>query len=425
MKSTLLALFLFFLINPYCKAQYQPQGPYFIKTLADSSFLGRGYAFRGDLKAADWIEDYFNGLRLSPLGNVYRHPFSFSVNTFPKKMSLKINGQTLKPGLDYIIYLSSPSTNGLYRIISDFNDTIHTKPSYLTKNGYSGSILLTTNSTITAPPKGVNGIFWLINPTDPLIWRVSDGIYVNKWISGKMFSNLISPSDTSAELTIDSEFLKDLQAVNIAGYIPGKTNPEKLVLITAHYDHLGMMGRKTIYPGGNDNASGVAMMLDLATYFSKNENRLPFSIGFTAFSAEEMHLLGSTAFSKNLPWKASDINLVLNLDMLSTGSDGIMAVNGKDYPNIIDDLTQINLEGNYLKQIKIRPNAANSDHYPFSTLGIPAIFFYSMGDEYKFYHTPKDTYNVPLTKYVEIFNLLRDFIITCGAKNYTQQPIPD
>ncbi len=420
MKGKLFSVLIFLFMCQSIQAQYTLQGRSFIRTLADTSFLGRGYAYRGDLKAATWIENYYKKLNLSTLGNSYRHPFTFSVNTFPKRMLLQINQSTLNPGLDYIIYLSSPSTDGKYRIITDPADTIHTRKSYLNRHGYSGSILFTTNLAITSPPTGFNGIIWMIPPSDPLIWRVSDGTIINKWISGKIYSNLITSKDTSATLTFDSDYIKNLEAVNIAAYIPGKTNPEKLVLITAHYDHLGLMGRKTVYPGGQDNASGVAMMLDLATYFSNDENRLPFSIGFVAFSAEEMHLFGSTSFAQNLPWNASDINLVLNLDMMCTGSDGIMVVNGKEWPELIADLNKINTRENYLKEIKIRPNAQNSDHFPFTKLGIPAIFFYTIGDEYTFYHTPKDTYNVPLTKYNEVFLLLKEFINSCGDKTYRQ-----
>ena len=71
--------------------------------------------------------------------------------------------------------------------------------------------------------------------------------------------------------------LLDHKTNNVIGYIEGTEIKDTFIVLTAHYDHLGMMG-KTMFPGANDNASGVAMMLDMADYFSINPCK--YSIAF-------------------------------------------------------------------------------------------------------------------------------------------------
>ena len=98
------------------------------------------------------------------------------------------------------------------------------------------------------------------------------------------------------------------------------------------------------------------------------------------------------------------------MDLLGTGSEGAMIVNGKVFENHFDALTKINDENKYLSIIKKRGKAANSDHYWFSENGVPAFFMYLMGG-IKAYH---DIYDVsstlPLTKFDDSFRLIRDFV---------------
>ena len=95
---------------------------------------------------------------------------------------------------------------------------------------------------------------------------------------------------------------KDLSLFNIIGFLEGKSKKDELIVISAHYDHLGIKKSgegDVIFNGANDNASGVAAVLALAEYLSeKNYNER--SVLFVAFTAEEMGLIGSNYFGKNI-----------------------------------------------------------------------------------------------------------------------------
>jgi Zn-dependent M28 family amino/carboxypeptidase len=83
------------------------------------------------------------------------------------------------------------------------------------------------------------------------------------------------------------------------------------------------------------------------------------------------------------------ISLVLNLDIMGSGEEGITVVNGTVYPQLFQRLVELNESTQSVNQIKPRGKAANSDHYPFSEAGIPAVFIYTMGPN-KNYHDIHD-----------------------------------
>ena len=87
------------------------------------------------------------------------------------------------------------------------------------------------------------------------------------------------------------------------------------------------MGKNTFFPGANDNASGVAMLLQLANYYSKPENQPDYSICFIAFTGEELGLLGSKYYVQNPLFPLNQIKLLINMDMVGTGDEGITIVN--------------------------------------------------------------------------------------------------
>ncbi|MGB0897562.1 MAG: M28 family peptidase, partial [Flavobacteriaceae bacterium] len=106
----------------------------------------------------------------------------------------------------------------------------------------------------------------------------------------------------------------------------------------------------------------------------------------------------------------SQINFVFNMDLMGTGSEGGMIVNGRVYESHYEKLTQINNKKNYLPIIKKRGKAKNSDHYWFSEKGVPSFFLYLMGGV-SAYHDVDDVFKtLPLTKYEDSFRLIRDFI---------------
>jgi Zn-dependent M28 family amino/carboxypeptidase len=168
-----------------------------------------------------------------------------------------------------------------------------------------------------------------------------------------------------------------------------------------------------IFPGANDNASGTSMLLDLARHYSLPENKPKYSIAFMAFSGEEAGLLGSMHYVSDPLFPLKNIRFLINLDMVGTGSKGIRVVNGETYEKEFTTLERINQEKNYLVVVGKRGPSSNSDHYPFFEKGVPSVFIYTTGDEFREYHNIYDVpEKLPFTKYNELFRLLSDFVKT-------------
>jgi len=99
----------------------------------------------------------------------------------------------------------------------------------------------------------------------------------------------------------------------------------------------------------------------------------------------------------------------LNMDIMGTGEDGITVVNGSVFKKEFDLLKQINSENNFIKEVKIRGKAMNSDHYYFSENGVRACFIYTMGG-IKAYHDIYDkAETLPLNEFQNLFNLIIKF----------------
>ncbi len=110
--------------------------------------------------------------------------------------------------------------------------------------------------------------------------------------------------------------LGDIKGVNVVGYLTGSEFPDKYIVISAHYDHLGQKGKK-IFNGADDNASGVSAMIAIANALTSKPAR--HSVIFLATDAEEQGLYGAKAFVKFPPVDLAKIKYNLNLDMLSQG----------------------------------------------------------------------------------------------------------
>ena len=181
-------------------------------------------------------------------------------------------------------------------------------------------------------------------------------------------------------------------------------------MLCGHYDHLGGMGREVYFPGANDNASGIAMMLDMVHYFKANPPK--YSVAFIGFAAEEAGLVGSFHWvneaEKLLP--LAKIKFLINMDLMGSGDEGIMAVNGTVFSTAFDSLVAINHRNDFLPEVKARGKAANSDHYFFTEKGVPSFFFYLMG-KYRHYHDIEDNAkNLRLSEfYDKAFKLVVNF----------------
>jgi len=404
-KTVLTAVFLFALI--FCKGQDLDYVTYVVDTLCSPSMHGRGYVKKGDKIAAGFIRDEFVKMGIKHFGEDYFQPFNININTFPKKISLTIGDKTLQPGTDFIVHCSSPSVKGkysLYYVPEDYqsSDEVGVDLSRRFLLGRSS-----TEKAVIENPLDAKGIIYINE--DPLWWHVSNGQFVDNMMTLKVREESLPHNAKTVSVKIKNKFLKNYETQNVIGYVKGKSHPERFIVFTAHYDHLGMMGSETYWPGAHDNASGTAMIMDLARHYALPENQPDYSIAFIAFGAEEVGLLGSAFYNNNPVFPLENIRFLVNLDMISTGVDGIIVVNGKVLEIEYQNLVAINDENKLLKGIKSRGTARNSDHYYFYENGVPSFFIYTLGD-YPYYHRTDDIpENLPFTEYKDLFTLMTLF----------------
>lgn len=377
-----------------------------IDTLASSAFYGRGYVKDGDKKAAIFISKFYSNTGLKPFKNSsYLYPFSFPVNTFPSKCEVKIDGKTLVPGVDYIVNPGCPSIRKKL-IIQPISD----HKSYPEKRKRT-ALLYDTSYKLEKQELASAGNFNLkIHLQKKLTWSLATSKDSRSGIE------ILKPSFPDNSKKIKVKIISKMvnhDAFNVIGYIEGTEIKDTFIVLTAHYDHLGMMG-KTIFPGANDNASGVAMMMDMAKYFCKNPCK--YSIAFIAFAGEEPGLIGSKSYT-DIPWAElplGKIKFLINLDLMGSGEKGMAVVNATIFPDYFNKLQQANgnADKKYLTGFKSRGKAANSDHYWFVERGVKGFFFYLMGD-YNHYHDIDDNAkNLRLGEfYDKSFLLIRDFIL--------------
>ena len=168
------------------------------------------------------------------------------------------------------------------------------------------------------------------------------------------------------------------------------------------------MGHDVYFPGANDNASGVAMLLYMAKYFSENQPK--YSIVFMAFGAEEAGILGSKYYVEHPLFPLKDIRFVVNCDIMGTGDQGVTVVNGTVHKKEFKKLAVLNLENKYVEKVQVRGRASNSDHYWFSQRQIPAVFIYTMGGITAYHDVFDKSETLPLTDFSDLSKLLIGFI---------------
>ena len=147
------------------------------------------------------------------------------------------------------------------------------------------------------------------------------------------------------------------------------------------------------------------MVMDLARHYMQGKKPY-YSVAFMLFSGEEVGLMGSKYYASHPEFPLNKIKLVINLDMVMTGQDGVLLFNGNGRPNEAAIVQKINEEHKYMKNVENKDGTANSDHFPFQEKGVPAIFFLTKGASGKG-HGPDDTYDkLPLYCYENLFRLV-------------------
>lgn len=180
---------------------------------------------------------------------------------------------------------------------------------------------------------------------------------------------------------------------NVLGLIQGQSNSEQYIVVTAHYDHLGGRGHHT-YHGADDNASGVAMMLALATYLKDHEPQV--SVLFVATDAEEKGLLGSEQLLASKTIDVKKVLLNINLDMVGRAKRLYYFASWPKSDPIHHQIKMIEQSclisrrtHRSFSNTKIIDYKKASDHYSFAKQGVDFVFV--GGGQHAYYHTPRDT----------------------------------
>lgn len=187
---------------------------------------------------------------------------------------------------------------------------------------------------------------------------------------------------------------------NAAGLLEGgdPTLKSETILITAHYDHLGVQNGH-VYPGANDNASGTVAVMELARLFAGNTVRPKRSVLFLVFGSEEQLMLGSFYYTSHPLRPLAQTRAVLNLDMIARdeepGAENRINLVGTYYSrDLLADLQSANREAGLDLTTKLDADHTlnvlfRCDHLPFLLAGTPAVWLF--GGFHPGYHEPSDT----------------------------------
>lgn len=414
MKKFLVLLLVFTAVQ--MGAQNETHYTKIIKELSSARYQGRGYAKGGANKAGKYLKQEYKD---AGVDEVILQPFTIDINTFSGKMEMVADGKKLRPGVDYSMREYSPGVHGEFPLY--FVDTLNfdankmfadlAKPEnancmvvcefwFTYKHGKDFSRLQKagecTNAgviyTWTSPIKFYKAYGHRV-ADKPIIWVTPEAIQGVKKV----------------KLDVDNKFLKDYEIFNVIAKVEGARH-DSCYVFTAHYDHLGNLGKNIYYAGANDNASGTAAIVTLAEYYAKN--RPEFDMYFLSFSGEDANLRGSEYFAQHPIVPLEQIKYLFNIDMIGDN-------NPVQYCEVSDSgmrgyslFEQINNEKQYFQGLNRGDLAANSDHYPFAKRGVPCIFLENQeGDAFQFYHTIYDTFETAVfTSYAPVFKLVTDFI---------------
>ena len=386
-----------------------------VKELSSAKYQGRGYAEDGANKAGKWIAKEFTKVGAD---EVVCQPFKLNINTFPGKMEMSIDGKKMVQGVDFTLREFNPSIKGEYNLyyIDTLNYDADKIFADLATPEYEGAMVVCDfmfsykhmADFKKLQSKECSNVGLIYTWEAPLKFYKAYGEVVREkpiiWVKPDF-----PQGAKTVKVNMENEFLEGYECFNVIAKVEGKKH-DSCYVFTAHYDHLGKLGKKTYYPGAHDNASGTAAIITLAAYYA--EHTPEYDMYFIAFSGEDANLRGSEWYAEHPLAPLSEIKYLFNLDMIADN-------NPNQYCEVSDEgmagyalFEQINAEKGYFKTLERSELADNSDHYPFAERHVPCIFFMNEhGDAFKYYHTVYDTWkNAIFTNYEPTVNLIKDFI---------------
>lgn len=418
-----------------------------LSVLASDEYEGRETAMPGQKKAAKYISNHFKTVGLTPgfSENEYQQSFPVSVKD-PSKVEIIVDGTSIE-FLDDFFYIGSFSDTNIadvpvvylnYGVVgegySDYEGFDVKGKVVLIKEGVPAGVELKGDwnnwrkKIAVAEEHGAIGLFTIKNDYKERVERIK--YYVqnprmelhNKGVKKKItsipnlfISNEVAetyfkvqqqdlirelPVKVSLNLAIDQV----LSSENVLGFIEGTDKKDEIVVITAHYDHLGYDAGE-ICNGADDDGSGTVAVLELAEAFSKakaNGHGPRRSMLFMTVSGEEKGLLGSQYYTENPVYPLEKTVVDLNIDMIGRvdpnhddnnyvyliGSDKISSDLHEINEQVNKDKVKLNLDYTYNDESDPNRFYYRSDHYNFAKNDIPVIFYFS--GTHEDYHKPTD-----------------------------------
>ncbi len=431
MNQLALLLCLLLAMPPAGRAQNIKALRHDVRILTGPTMSGRGYVDKGCEKAGRYLAKRLAEAGVLPAGadSSFYQPYTFPVNTFPAPFSLRINKKELRPGIDYLVDARSGSAaleeTKVARVAVPEVFRIADSATRLAKLSAAGKpVLWQQDDTLVRGSflRNLNGDalpagLYLAPVKGKMTWTVRTQPYQKGATVVYVQDSILPRRVRKVAASLPAKWVAASRQSNIAGTVRGTEVPDSFIVFTAHYDHLGEMGKGTVFPGASDNASGTATVLDLARYFAQHPQR--YSVLFLFFSGEEAGLLGSQYYVEHPLFPLASIRFLVNLDMVGEAADGITVVNATKHPEAFAQLEALNKKTKLLPLVQSRGEAANSDHYPFSERGVPAFFMYGMGGK-GHYHDVFDTADdLSLTHTENLEKLLIRFVEETFAGSQT------
>jgi Zn-dependent M28 family amino/carboxypeptidase len=333
-------------------------------------------------------------------------------------MEMSLDGQKLEVGKDFVMREFSSGIEGEYGLyyVDTLNFDVKKFFEEIEKPENKNSLIVIDFLFFHQYGKELGTIYSSDRPGFIMIWDTPLKYYkayssftvpvADIWVSSDFSRNA-----KSVKLNIENEMIEDYKASNVIAFVEGKQVADSFFVFTAHYDHIGMMGKKVYAPGANDNASGVAMLMSLAEHYAKPENQPDYSMMFIATAGEETGLRGAYHFVENPLIPLENIKFEVNCDMIADNSEDIYVEISETGEKGLELFKEINEKNSYFTKLDQGELEGNSDHFPFAEKNVPAIFFMMKGDAFKVYHTTQDnTDNIYLENYAKLFKMITEFV---------------
>lgn len=415
-----------------------------VKTMSSPEFAGRYTGATGYTKAANWAAKKFKHWGLKPMNkeNGYLQPFP-APYTLIKKSEMKLflpdqeSAVDLEAGVDFLPLLYADNGNHTAELVFVGWGVSAPELSYDDYAGLdvSGKFVVCFRGVPdrsnpgfrkydehrrrmrVAKEKGALGLFYIYkepiaNPNGDWIAgftpakiseKVADRILKEKGLtSAELKKDLLKykrplsfPLKAKAQFMVASQTFPKGIGYNIIGYIPGSDAKLKkeCIVMGGHFDHCGRhLG--LLFPGANDNASGSAVVMELAEAFAKLKHKPKRSMVFILFGGEEMGLKGSSYFVDHVPQQFEKVDAMFNFDMVGEGN-GANCSYSEEPSLFIETIKNADKTVHILKRLRaLRGPGGGSDYAPFHQKGITAAAFSSNGPHLSYHQTGDTIYRI-------------------------------